>query len=79
MISWNRYVRSVAAARPNVVTVDLFTRFEDVFRHKSAYGFVNVTVANRALSATTYLYADDNHFGRKGQAIIAREIRPKLV
>ena len=32
----------------------------------------------KSLSATTYLYFDGNHFGRKGHAIIAKEVVPKL-
>ena len=77
--TWNNGLRAIAAARPNVVTVDLFSRFEDVFAHKSKYGLTNVTVANKPLSATTYLYEDGNHFGRKGHSIIAQEVLPKLV
>ena len=77
--SWNNRLVSIAAARPNVVTVNLFKRFEDVFAHKSDYGLTNVTVASKALSATTHLYFDGHHFGRKGHAIIAAEIQPKLL
>jgi lysophospholipase L1-like esterase len=75
---WNDHLASIAAARPNVVTVNLFTRFEDVFAHRTKYGLVNVTAPNKSLSATTYLYFDGYHFGRKGHAIIAKEVVPKL-
>jgi lysophospholipase L1-like esterase len=77
--SWNKFLASLAAERSNVTTVNLFARFEDVFENRRAYGFSNVTTASKPLSATTHLYFDGNHFGRKGQAIIAKEIRPKLL
>ena len=77
--SWINGLVSIAAARPNVVTVNLFKRFEDVFAHQGDYGLTNLTVASKPLSATTHLYFDGNHFGRKGHAIIAAEIRPKLL
>jgi lysophospholipase L1-like esterase len=75
---WNRHARNIAAARPNCVVVDLFALFERVFADPGAYGFTDVTEPNRALSATTHLYADVGHFGRKGQALIARAVKPKL-
>src|SRR4051812_15816084 len=75
---WNDHLASIAAARPNVVTVNLFARYEDVLAHPAKYGLVNVTSPNKSLSATTYLYFDGNHFGRKGHAIIAKEVVPKL-
>lgn len=77
--TWNHFVADIAAERSNVLFVRLFARFEDVFNNKSKYGFTNVTSVNRELSATTFLYADGSHFGRKGQSIIAREIRPMLL
>ncbi|HEX2528545.1 MAG TPA: GDSL-type esterase/lipase family protein [Geminicoccus sp.] len=76
VLAWNQYVARLAATRANV---NLFARLEDVYRNKAAYGFINVTDPDKASSATSYLYADINHFGRKGQAIIANEIRPKLL
>src|SRR3954452_14193075 len=75
---WNDHLASIAAARSNVVTVNLFARFEDVFAHPAKYGLANVTTANKSLSASTYLYFDGNHFGRKGHAIIAKEVVRKL-
>ncbi|WP_027135403.1 GDSL-type esterase/lipase family protein [Geminicoccus roseus] len=76
--AWNKFVRGVASGRRNVVVVDLFSRFDDVFKNKRAYGLVNVTDPNKSLSARNYLYLDGNHLGRRGQAIIAKEIRRKL-
>jgi len=76
--SWNEFLRSLAAERSNVVTVDLFSRFEHVFKNKQSYGFTHVTVADKKRSASTHLYFDGNHFGKKGQAIIAKEILAKL-
>jgi phospholipase/lecithinase/hemolysin len=79
VVEWNDHVRGVAASRPNCVVVDLFALFEGVFRNPGRYGFTNVTVASLALSATTHLYADGGHFGRKGQRIIADAVRPRLL
>jgi phospholipase/lecithinase/hemolysin len=79
VVEWNRHARSVAAARPNCVVVDLFALFERVLADPDAYGFTNVTEPNRALSTTTHLYADVGHFGRKGQALIARAVKPRLL
>ncbi|HEX6011304.1 MAG TPA: GDSL-type esterase/lipase family protein [Geminicoccaceae bacterium] len=79
VVEWNRHARSVAAARPNCVVVDLFALFERVFADPDAYEFTNVTESNRALSTTTHLYADVGHFGRKGQALIARAVKPRLL
>lgn len=76
--SWNQFVQRLARGRKNVVTVDLFSRFEKVFKNKKAYGFTHVRVADKRRSATTHLYRDANHFGHKGQAIIAKEIWPRL-
>jgi phospholipase/lecithinase/hemolysin len=78
VLDWNRHVRNVAAARPNCVVVDLFSLFERVFADPGVYGLTNVTEPNRALSATTHLYVDVDHFGQKGQALIARAVKPNL-
>jgi lysophospholipase L1-like esterase len=79
VVEWDRHVRAVAAARPNCAVVGLFALFERVFEDPGAYGFTNITEANRELSATTHLYADQGHFGRKGQALIASAVKPKLL
>ena len=76
--SWNRWVRAVAATRPGCVTVDLLGLFDRVYARPGSYGFTNVTRPNRALSATTYLYLDTNHFGSHGLRLIADAIRPRL-
>ena len=77
--AWNNYVRSIANARANCVVVDLFTLIENVFRRPGRYGFTNLTVPSKTLSATTHLFADSDHFGQKGQMLIAKEIKPKLL
>lgn len=78
VLEWNRFVTKIADDRNKVITVDLFSRLEDVYRNKGAYGLTNVTDVNAALSATTYLYVDGSHFGRKGQSIIANEVKARL-
>lgn len=79
VIAWNNHIRSLAAARPNCVTVDLFARFEDVFKRPSAYGIVNLTDWDHKRSFKDYLFGDDEHFGKVGQAIIARDIMQQLL
>ncbi|HEX2525604.1 MAG TPA: GDSL-type esterase/lipase family protein [Geminicoccus sp.] len=79
VLAWNKFVTKLADERGNVVTANLYSRFEDVYRNKSKYGLTNVTDINLTRSATTYLYADRSHFGRKGQSIIAKELRRFLV
>lgn len=68
--NWNNYVKYFAKGRANVVTVDLYTTFNNVFANPSAYGLGNVRTVDLDRSATTALFADPNHFGQKGQDII---------
>ncbi|MEK0084251.1 SGNH/GDSL hydrolase family protein [Benzoatithermus flavus] len=70
--AWNSAVAAFASnwKRKNVVAVDLFTTFENVFASPSTYGLANVTTVDLANSKTTALYADPDHFGEKGQDII---------
>lgn len=70
--AWNSGVTAFAKtwSKKNVVAVDLFTAFENVFASPATYGLTNVTTVDLANSATTALYADANHFGEKGQDII---------
>jgi hypothetical protein len=71
-VSWNSGVGAFARIwrNKNVVAVDLFTAFENVFADPAKYGLTNVTTVDLANSGTTALYADGNHFGEKGQDII---------
>ena len=71
------FIRSVAG-RAHATVVDLFSVVDGVLAHPRAEGFTNVTTADHARSATTALYDDPVHFGRHGQAIIARTIRARL-
>jgi hypothetical protein len=69
---WNAFVANVANQSPNIVAVDLFTVFERVYANPGAFGLANVSTANRARSASDFLYYDDIHFGPRGANIIAR-------
>jgi phospholipase/lecithinase/hemolysin len=71
------FIRSVAS-RAHASVVDLFAVFDRVVANPGAEGFTNVTTADHARSGTTALYDDSVHFGRHGQAIIARAIRARL-
>jgi hypothetical protein len=68
--NWNNYVKYFANGRANVVTVDLYTTFNNVFANPAAFGLSNVRTVDLDRSATTALFADPNHFGQKGQDII---------
>jgi hypothetical protein len=69
---WNGHVAHVANTHPNIVAVDLFTVFEDVYANPAKYGLVDVANANRSRAATDFLYFDEIHFGGAGLNIIAR-------
>lgn len=69
---WNAFVANVANQSPNIVAVDLYTVFERVYANPGAFGLANVSTANRARSASDFLYYDDIHFGPRGANIIAR-------
>ena len=46
------------------------TTFENAFANPAAYGLTNVKTVDTFKSNSTALFADDNHFGEKGQDII---------
>ena len=58
--------------------VDVFAAIDRVLRDPRAYGFTNVTTADRARSATTALYREPFHVGQHGQEIIAQTIADRL-
>ena len=68
---WNASVAALAGkyAGKNVVAVDLYTTFENVFANPPP-GLTNVKTVDTFKSNSTALFADDNHFGEKGQDII---------
>lgn len=76
VLTWNRNVRSVAAAR-GLRAVDLFQKFVAVHASPASYGLVNVTTPSR--TNPRHLYFDGVHFGVRGQAIIAETMRPALL
>lgn len=69
---WNAYLAEVANRHPNLVAVDLFTVFEDVYANPPKYGLVDVSNINAGRSASDFLYHDEIHFGGAGLNIIAR-------
>lgn len=82
VLDWNTGaggVTEVANARSGVVVVDLFTAFERVFANPKAYGFTNITSADPTVGADpAYLYDDTNHFGQRGQQLVAQVFRHYL-
>lgn len=75
---WNAQVRAVATSYSNCQVVDLYTLIEKVFANPRAYGLTNVTTVDRGRSATTHLFADGSHFGKKGQSLIRSAIAARL-
>lgn len=78
VVGWNRFIKSVADARPNVVLVNLASVFDRVIASPKSFGFKNVTTPNQADSATTALYVSGHDFGLHGQAIIAQAIKTAI-
>jgi hypothetical protein len=65
-------VARYADSRARVVAVNLYTAFEAVRANPARFGLRDVTGFSRPLSDTTFLYADDHHFGNKGQVLLER-------
>jgi lysophospholipase L1-like esterase len=76
--TWNGYVASTARQHSNTVTVDVFSLIEKVLANPGRYGLSNVTTADPKRSATTALYDDELHFGRKGQSLIRQAVAGRL-
>ena len=52
--------------------------FDKVFQNPAAYHLTNVTTPDPANSGSTALYFDSTHFGKKGQWLIAAEVKRVL-
>ena len=76
--NWNSFIAEMANSYPNVVAVDLFTVFSKVMENPGAFGFANVTIPNPDRAAIDHLFYDDQHFGNRGQELIARTYRHYL-
>jgi lysophospholipase L1-like esterase len=76
--SLNAFIKKISRARPHIFTVNLGALFDRVFADPADVGFTNVTTADPARSATTALYFDANHFGKRGQTLIANEVAKVL-
>lgn len=75
---WDGFVAGLQHSYSNTVAVDLYSVIEKVRKNPKSYGFTNVTGYSSSRSASTYLYDDNFHFGRHGQAIIANTMRNYL-
>jgi phospholipase/lecithinase/hemolysin len=69
---FNQGVVDLANSRKDVIAVDLRTVFDRIAADPAKYGLTNLTTADAANSSTTALYFDDQHFGNRGQDIIAQ-------
>jgi phospholipase/lecithinase/hemolysin len=67
---WDSFVAQTAAAKPNVIAVDLYDALEYVFDHPAQYGFTNITTPDPNNSATTAFWDDWFHPGKHGQFMI---------
>jgi phospholipase/lecithinase/hemolysin len=67
---WDSFVAQTAAAKPNVIAVDLYDALEYVFNHPAKYGFTNITTPDPNNSATTAFWDDWFHPGEHGQFMI---------
>ena len=74
---WDGFV-AYTAHHVGAAPVDVFAAIDRVLRDPRAYGFTNVTTADRARSATTALYREPFHVGQHGQEIIAQTIADRL-
>jgi len=69
----NAGIADIVNGKSNVVAVDMFTVFERIAADPARYGLTNVTdAAGPGDDASTYLYADGEHFSARGQEIIAQ-------
>lgn len=73
--TWNRQVRSIAAAR-GLRAVDLYTKVNAVFRAPRSFGITNTSSPSRTNPG--HLFFDPAHFGARGQGIIAETMRGAL-
>ena len=71
---WDTFVAKQAAARQNVIAVDLYNALGYVFTHYGQFGFTNITVADHAHSGTTAFFDDDFHPGSHAQHLIEEVI-----
>lgn len=76
--TFNRFIRSLVASRPGLITVNLGALFDRVFANPAEFNLTNVETPDQAASETTALYFDANRFGKRGHQIIASEVRKVL-
>lgn len=69
---FNNGVVDIANSREGVIAVDMRTVFDRITADPERYGLTNLTTADPAGSDSTALYYDDQHFGNRGQDIIAQ-------
>jgi phospholipase/lecithinase/hemolysin len=67
---WDSFVAQTAAAKPDVIAVDLYDALEYVFDNPAKYGFSNITTPDPNHSATTAFWDDWFHPGKHGQFMI---------
>jgi lysophospholipase L1-like esterase len=73
--TWNRQVRSIAAAR-GLRVVNIHATVNAVFQAPRRYGITNTSTPSRTNPA--HLFFDGGHFGQRGQRVIANAMRAAL-
>jgi len=69
----NAGIAQVVGGKQNVVAVDMFTVFNRIAADPARYGLTNVTDAvPTGADPDDYLYSDGDHFGARGQTIMAQ-------
>jgi|GEM_PF-1109751 len=69
----NSGIADIVNGKDNVVAVDMFTVFNRIAANPARYGLTNVTdFPGAGDDSSTFLYADRDHFGARGQEILAQ-------
>ena len=70
---WQRFTYNLIAKHPGIINANLNARFADILQRPQFYGLTNVTSADPVRASSTALYLNGNHFGAKGQQLLADE------
>lgn len=70
--TFNQGLVDLANSTDEIIAVDLETVFDRITADPAAFGFDNVTTADPARTNSAALYFDGEHFGNRGQDIIAQ-------
>ncbi|WP_027133964.1 SGNH/GDSL hydrolase family protein [Geminicoccus roseus] len=72
------FIAQRRATHRGMLCANVYRRFTDIFARPLVYGLQNVTTADPNNAGTTALFYNDNHFGAKGQQLLADEFSRTL-